>query len=307
MRPPAGRSAAVTALALVAVTLLVVTLWRTTGGDDESPPSQARPFPNQRPDLPTSFRVATFNVLSAWHTSPRGPNRRRESGAVRMGYTARLLDRHEISVAGLQELQGSQYAELQRRREGTWEGYPGLELRTQDSRNSIIWRTADWVALERRTVEVPYFRGKPTRAPYVLLRSRATGQQVWFANFHNPANGRFRGDHAAWRIEATAIQADLANDLRASGQPQGIPVVFTGDMNEQASYFCRLTTNTQMKSANGGSFGSQECDPPDSRRIDWIFGSKELDLTDYRVVRSALVERASDHPLVMSEVSVPVD
>jgi endonuclease/exonuclease/phosphatase family metal-dependent hydrolase len=138
--------------------------------------------------------------------------------------------------------------------------------------------------------------------PYVLLRHKVTGQHVWFANFHNPASSVKRGDHSGWRALATWIQVALANELRATGHP----VVFTGDMNEKGVYFCRFTTRTQMKAANGGSFGTSTCRTPPDMRIDWIFGSKELRFSGYQSLRSELVKKTSDHPMIISGVTVPV-
>ena len=226
------------------------------------------------------------------------------SGEERMALTLRLLDDHGIGVAGLQEVQRRQYAELERLAGGDWDGHPGLSLRPQDSHNSIVWRTAQWRAVERHTVGVPYFRGRTDQMPYVLLRHVRTGQEVWFVNVHNPADGRSRGNHAAERAEGTRIQADLVNRLRGSSDFQ-TPVVLTGDMNEREVYYCRLTARTAMRAADGGSVGGPGCDPPAEPRIDWIFGSRELRLSGYRAVRSPLVERASDHPLVLTDVTVP--
>lgn len=289
-------SVAVVALALATVVLLIRFPY-----DDG--PVEILTSPQAEPG-PTRFRVASFNVLAAWHTEPRGTRPSMASGEQRIALTLRLLDDHGVGVAGLQEVQRRQYAELERRGDQEWDGHPGLSLRPQDSHNSIIWRTAQWRAVERRTVGVPYFRGRIDQMPYVLLRHVRTGQEVWFVNVHNPADGRFRGNHAAERAEATRIQADLVNRLRAAGDFR-TPVVLTGDMNERETYYCRLTARTAMKAANGGSVGGPGCDPPAEARIDWIFGSRELRFGGYRAVVSPLVERASDHPLVLADVTVP--
>ncbi len=155
MRRRALLAATLSAVAAVAVTAL----WWLRAPDDSGPtdPAQVDPVTG-----PTTFRVASFNILSAWHTSARGPNPRRASGEARMGHTLRLLDRHAISVAGMQEVHGRQYAELERLRGADWDRYPGLSLRPQDSHNSIIWRTEDWVAIrtqDRHRAVLPRPRG----------------------------------------------------------------------------------------------------------------------------------------------------
>lgn len=259
----------------------------------------------KRVSEPTTFRTTSFNILGASHTTPGGKKPRMASGRVRAGYVARLLDNNAIDVAGLQEMQVPQYDEFERLRGSTWDAYPGRALTNWDTNNSLVWRTSVWQAQEVNTVAIPYFRGMKVQMPYVLLQHEATGQKVWFANFHNPASGRLRGDQSGWRRLATSIQVALANQLRATGYP----VVFLGDMNEKAVYFCRLTTQTAkkagMKAANGGSFDTTTCRAPRDMRIDWIFGSKELRFSGYKALRSELVKQTSDHPMIISDVTVP--
>jgi endonuclease/exonuclease/phosphatase family metal-dependent hydrolase len=296
----AARGQAVVPSVFIAVLVAVVALAGTgLTGEDAS----ARVA--KRVDEPTTFRATSFNILGASHTAPGGNKPRMASGKVRAGYAARLLDTNAIDVAGLQEVQVSQYDELMRLRGSAWDAYPGRALTNWDANNTLVWRTSVWDAVEERTVAIPYFHGMKVQMPYVLLRNRSTGQQVWFANFHNPASSRKRGDQGGWRKLATSIQVALANQLRATGYP----VVFTGDMNEKGVYFCRLTTQTAkragMKSASGGSFDTTACRTPKDMRIDWIFGSKELRFSGYKVLRSDLVKRTSDHPMIISNVTVP--
>jgi endonuclease/exonuclease/phosphatase family metal-dependent hydrolase len=288
--------AALTVLAAVLAAALAATVLGMSG-----PGATART--ETRVTEPTDFRVTSFNILGGSHTAPGGKKARMDSGTVRMGYTVQLLDHWTIDVAGLQELQVSQFEELRRLRGSEWGAYPGRELTNWDTHNTLIWRTSVWEQVEARTVAIPYFHGRKLQMPYVLLRHQGTGRQVWFANFHNPANGRSRGDHSGWRRLATSIQVALANQLRGTGHP----VVFTGDMNEKELYFCRFTKRTQMKAANGGSFGPGRCNPPTKMRIDWIFGSKELRFSGYKASRSPLVQKTSDHAMIISGVTVPAD
>jgi endonuclease/exonuclease/phosphatase family metal-dependent hydrolase len=258
--------------------------------------------PQQRVTQPTSFRATSFNILGANHTQPGGNKAHMDRYQVRMNRTVKLLDDNRIDVAGLQEIQVVQYQELKRQTGSVWDGYPARELTGHDTHNTLVWRTATWTPVEKRAVAIPYFFGMKLQMPYVLLRHKATGQQVWFANFHNPASSQKRGYHSGWRALATEIQVALANDLRRTGHP----VVFMGDMNEKGVYFCRMVTRTQMKAANGGSFGSSTCRTPPDMKIDWIFGSKELQFSGYQAFRSTLVKQTSDHPMIISDVTVPV-
>jgi endonuclease/exonuclease/phosphatase family metal-dependent hydrolase len=294
--PQPGTRKALAALAAVLVTTLAVSLVAVAG-----PGATARA--TKKVTNPTSFRVTSFNILGSSHTAAGGSKSRMASGKVRAGYTVRLLDNQTIDVAGLQEVQVSQFEEIKRLRGSTWDAHPGRALTNWDTHNSLLWRTSVWERVEARTVAIPYFRGKKLQMPYVLLRHRTTGQQVWFANFHNPASSKKkkRGDQSHWRAVATSIQKALALQLRATGHP----VVFTGDMNEKKVYFCRFTKGTAMKAANGGSNGSAGCRPPTRMRIDWIFGSKELRFSGYKDLRTPLVRKTSDHAMIVSQVTVP--
>ena len=93
-------------------------------------------------------------------------------------------------------------------------------------------------------------------------------------------------------------QIALTNELL----DEGIPFFMTGDMNERERYFCAYTASGRMQAAAGGSRGGA-CQPPsaDLARIDWVFGSNDVQFSDYRLVRNDLVARSSDHPLVMAE------
>jgi endonuclease/exonuclease/phosphatase family metal-dependent hydrolase len=133
--------------------------------------------------------------------------------------------------------------------------------------------------------------------PYVLLRNKATGVQAYFSTFHNPAN--IGGNMQRFRNEATRREIGLFNRLEGSGIPQFV----TGDMNERAEYFCRVTGSTPLVAAAGGS-NSGGCRPPQPSQIDWILGSPEARFSEYQADRSPLVRRTSDHPIVVTKVTV---
>ncbi|MGZ4468575.1 MAG: hypothetical protein ACXVXB_08840, partial [Nocardioidaceae bacterium] len=126
----------------------------------------------------------------------------------------------------------------------------------------------------------------------------ATGLEVYVANFHNPASvPRFR-DQQHWRDVATGMEISLVNTLH---QETGLPVFVTGDMNERDEYFCRITAGTGMVAAAGGS-NTGSCAPPRPIGIDWIFGTPGVQFSGYTVDRSPLVQRTTDHPVVISQV-----
>ena len=246
------------------------------------------------------FTIGSFNVLGDSHTRPGGNRKGYASSGVRMGWALSAINNNGLDIVGLQEFQQPQFNNFMGRAGGSWDVWPGMAVGSLGVENSIAWREDVFTAVEKSTVSIPYFGGRPRQMPYVLLQHNATGQKLYVANFHNPATTSGQGNNLRWRRAATGREIALANDLSASGHP----VFFTGDMNERAEYFCPLTANTTLKAANGGSTGGG-CAPPSSMQVDWIFGSDQVSFSGYRVDDSARVDRATDHPLVASEVLVP--
>ena len=243
----------------------------------------------------TSFTVSSFNVLGAGHTSTRGGM---APGETRMHAAVGLLLSHGVSVAGLQEFQEPQYHTFEALVGGTYDVYPGLSLGVQPVQNSIIWRQADWSLVEAHTIAVPYFHGTHVAMPYVLLRNRHSGRDVWFYNSHNPADAYGPAGH--WRAVATSIEGNLARTLTADGTP----MIVTGDMNDRAPFACPFASSSGMHSADGAYY-SGGCHLPRQMNVDWIFGSGNLDFSSFVTDRSSQTRRISDHPMVRSDVTLP--
>jgi endonuclease/exonuclease/phosphatase family metal-dependent hydrolase len=155
--------------------------------------------------------------------------------------------------------------------------------------------------VEARSVMIPYFNGNLVPMPLVKLRHRATGLEVWVMSVHNAASVQRFGDQSRWRDAAMNRQVALAAQITTDGTP----FLMTGDMNERERYFCAFTSSGRMAAAAGGSSGGA-CQPPPSSlaRIDWIFGSRDITFSGYRLVDDAAVRRTSDHPLVLAEAAL---
>ena len=258
-------------------------------------PVEPRPKPRVRPPV-AEFRMATFNVLGSSHTGTGGHHARLASGPQRIGGVMALLDGHNISVLGIQEFQPNQRAAFQGRA-GGWSMYPGLSMGRRAGENSVAWRNDTWEMVEPGLIPIPYFGGRIRPMPYVLLRHRATGVQAYFSTFHNPAN--VGGNMQRFRNEATRRQIGLFNRLEGTGLPQFV----TGDMNERAEYFCRVTGSTPLVSPAGGS-NRGGCQPPRRSRIDWIFGSPNARFSEYQIDRGPMVRGTSDHPILVTKVTI---
>ncbi len=275
----------------------VTTLERLRGGQGSGKNGAGLRDRTERALLPpTTFRVATFNILGHAHTTARGNKPRFADGQVRMGWAMSLLKNTNVSVAGLQELEPPQLAAFRRNSPG-WAVWPGLAVGKSALANSVVWRSDVWTYVEGHTIPIPYFHGQLKPMPYVKLRHLGTGQEVWFANFHNPASTR--GPAEKWRRAATAKEAALANQLTSAGTP----LILTGDMNDKSAFFCPFTASTSMKASNGGSTGGS-CQPPGNMAIDWIFGSASITFANHNRVKGGLVSRATDHPLIWADATV---
>jgi endonuclease/exonuclease/phosphatase family protein len=252
-------------------------------------------FQRSAKGLPTAFTVSSFNVLGAGHTAGKGGL---APGPARMHAAVGLLLGHDVSVAGLQEFQDSQYRTFLALAGGTYDAYPGPSLGAQPVQNSIIWKQADWSLVEAHTVAIPYFHGNRVPMPYVLLRNLHSGREVWFYNSHNPADAH--GPAAHWRAVATSIEASLVRNLTADGTP----MIVTGDMNDREPFACPFASGTGMHSADGAYY-SGGCHLPQHTNVDWIFGSAGLDFFGFVTDRSSQTRHISDHPMVRSQVVVP--
>ncbi len=171
-------------------------------------------------------------------------------------------------MVGLQEFQPQQYDKWVKKASGQYDIFPGYIDTPGFLRNSIAWRKDKFRLVSTSWLKLPYFKGDVLRMPVVLLQSLQTGQQIYFMNFQNPAD--VRGNALKYRLTGQALQINLVNQLRASN---GLPIVWTGDMNSREQVFCRVTKQAAMVSASGGYRSESSCQPPKGMVVDWIFGS----------------------------------
>ncbi len=258
------------------------------------PVVQPAPAP---PRAMTDFVISSFNVLGSSHTRPGGNKPGMASGVARIRSAAQLLEKHDVDVVGFQEFQGDQLKEFLRVAGKKYAVYPGVQLGKREVVNSIAWRKDTWEMVKPGHIEIPYFGGQKRKMPVVRLRHKVTGQEAYFANFHNPASTKSHPNQQHWRDLATAKEIDLANRLM---RETGLPVFITGDMNEREEYYDRLTRATPMVAANEGPGGRA----PRKMAIDWIFGSPGVRFSGYTVDRGAQVKRTTDHPMIVSRARI---
>jgi endonuclease/exonuclease/phosphatase family metal-dependent hydrolase len=244
--------------------------------------------------------VATFNILGHSHTEPGGAYAWMDSGLVRLDRAVRLLRKFDISVVGLQEVHRPQYDRLVRR-VSDYTVFPGPQVDQRNKQNVVAWRTNEFDLVRGWTVRMTYKNGRKVPMPVVRLREKATGQDFFVITVHNAPG--LTAQAVEWRRQAMEQQIALTERLLG----RGLPVFMTGDMNDRVTYFCRYTASGAMIAAAGGSNRNGTCEPPPGRiaRVDWVFGSKrDVTFSDYRFLRTPLVRKTSDHPLIIARAVV---
>ncbi|WGL51479.1 hypothetical protein P5P86_16115 [Nocardioides sp. BP30] len=247
----------------------------------------------------TEFKVSSFNVLGAIHTSTKkSAHPRWPSGPSRVGRVAALLRSYDISVVGMQELETPQLRAF----EGAapeYAVYPGTSVGGTPSDNSIAWRTADWTLVEADLTPIPYY-GAPVRMPHVLLRNKHTGRLVWFANYHNPSDDH--GNAQGKRNEAVRIEAALVKRLSADGTP----VIQTGDFNDRQEAACPMMTQADMHASDGAEISGGSCRVPMKPypTVDWVFGTGDVDFSGHVADWSTRDREISDHEMIRTSATV---
>lgn len=237
-----------------------------------------------------TFVFAQFNVQGSSH---------RGNVAQRSRHAVTLLDNAGATVAALQEFAPANRRAFFGAANGRWsEATTGV--RSYEADNALLWRADTWSLVRAETRSYPYFGGAERRMPRVLLKNKATGAQVWFASYHNPASCCGHEGSAKYRSIAVNRQAADANALRAQG---GTPLVVSGDMNDRQAYFCKMSAAARMHSADGGT-NDGGCRPPPRPWIDWVMGTADVAFSGYTRNDDGFVDAASDHPFISTTVHV---
>ncbi len=134
--------------------------------------------------------------------------------------------------------------------------------------------------------------------PLVKLQHRKTGRHIWVMNIHNAPQ-----DYQEQRNVALRREIDRLKKVTGKGDP----VFLIGDFNERQRAFCEVTGELDFVAPRGGSHDGGNCQPPSDGlvRIDWIFGSRNVDYSGYTEDVSPLVKLITDHSVLRTRVSVP--
>ncbi|MGZ4494959.1 MAG: endonuclease/exonuclease/phosphatase family protein [Nocardioides sp.] len=251
---------------------------------------------------PYHFVISSFNALGSNHTKPGGDADNFAPGRVRAGWAATLMQRHDMSVVGFQEIQSDQLDTVQQETHGAYDMWPGYALGAKGVPQTLMWRKADWTVTWKGHVDIT-FMDQIRPQPVVRLKNNATGREIYVLNVHMSPNDSSPGGREDERDSATVKEIQVLNDLTASG----LPVFFVGDMNEHEEIFCKVTGQTSLVAAAGGSNVGGNCNPPRNMRVDWIFGSQAqgASFSNYAMDLSPLERQTTDHAVLTATVNVP--
>jgi endonuclease/exonuclease/phosphatase family metal-dependent hydrolase len=226
----------------------------------------------------SKFVVSSYNVLGNSHTVKGGNAPGYASGAQRIKGVVQGLKQNDVDVVGLQEFQKPQQKAFRKLTDEYDMAGGGDKLND----NVVAWRKDRFKLVQKKSVEIPYFGGKMRKMPVVKLEDRTTGKQAWFINVHNPAHTEYESS----RRRSEQIENKLVEQLRKDGTP----VYLVGDFNDRGQTKQAIEKPGQLEAAD---FKQKAVG------IDWIFASKDVQLSDARYDRSQR-KKTSDHSMAVA-------
>ena len=242
------------------------------------------------------FNLVSFNVLGSNHTSPRKDAGEFSPARIRSEWMIDYLRSIDASVVGFQEIQRDQMTWFTGGASSTYDVWPGVTENGNGLQTTIAWKKAVWQLVESDLVTIPFIT-QTRDMPLVKLEHRKTGRHIWVMNIHNAPQ-----DYQEQRNVALRREIDRLKKIVGKGDP----VFLIGDFNERQRAFCEVTGELGFVAPRGGSHNGGNCQPPSGMvRIDWIFGSRDVDYSGYTEDVSPLVKLITDHSVLRTKVSVP--
>lgn len=250
----------------------------------------------KKKDGPLDFTIASMNALGNNHSRPYADADHFAPARIRAEWTFDAVDTLGASIVGFQEPTAEQLQSIVTAGDGAWEVYPTPDEGDRRVESPLAWRTDQWEAVEKTTIRVQFINRSLAR-PVVRLRQKATGREIWVVNVHNAPWEYQAKRNAAVKVEIAKIQ-----ELEATG----IPVFFTGDMNEKKTIVCKVLTQTDLVSPGGGRIAKDgTCVTPKVMRVDWIFGPSTATYTGFTYSRHSMVRLVTDHWVPVVRVTIP--
>lgn len=223
------------------------------------------------------LRVATFNA---------GGNPKPNEDMIKK--MVETLEKNQPNIIGFQEFNdGWSAAALDPSRvEVRYAMYPEA-----GSVNPIVYNKDDFDLVKGGMMpNLKYFNGAKLEAPYVLLRHKESGQEMYVLNTHDPA----KPENADLRLQNARQHVKFIKSL-----DKGIPIIFPGDFNSGYSLrsegnttagnnpenltYCILTKDADMNDAfDLANDRPKKCpNPGNENTVDHIYLSDGISVNDY--------------------------
>lgn len=261
-----------------------------------------------QPQGPTTFRVATFNILGGIHTNSTGPGGHDASSypdyCTRMATEVSTVQALDLDIVGFQEFQTWGQVNAFRQLATSYDIWPGTKDQSDFDGTQIAWNRTRWNLVPGTAFTYPAVDQCPgtttVSKPAVMLQNLQTGQRVWVLDTHHPA----QMCRAAQSLRDATVDTENAqiNALRAANPT--IPVILTGDMNSpNTTFFCRSSAGAGLISPAGGANPQRNpssCTMPANPQIDWIMSTPDVNWDGYGLDTWPRTQRATDHPVVFA-------
>lgn len=261
--------------------------------------------------------VATFNVLGAQHTASDGKLDSWPSGAKRIVDAFDEIKQNGFEVVGLQELEEEQRAKLVELAGNEWGIHPkNPDYTNYRSDNSIIWQSSVYDLVDSGYQKgLKYLGNRPMDAPWVILKHKRSGQEIYVKNTHDPITDN-NNNAAQWRYQNAL---DHREDALARIS-EGKKVILLGDFNsaeylrvaddgltrDQLTY-CVLTKGEKTVNAyDAAKNKTGQCPTKSSAEfgIDHIYTSPDIGVQKWARINGLNIEQISDHPIVYSNIVI---
>ena len=173
------------------------------------------------------FRIATYNIQGAGHTSAASTARRadRATDAIQGRTGSAAFD-----IVGVQEMvKGENQYNSFNKALGEYDhtNVPGAIPHT------IYWKASKFKEIKSGKVEYPYFGSSNGDGVWVLLQSKVTGQRFYVFNHHPPAWGNFKApkNEAGGALKRETTARIVSNWADKTRKETGLPIFILGDLN----------------------------------------------------------------------------
>ncbi|MDH2413420.1 endonuclease/exonuclease/phosphatase family protein [Nocardioides sp. CER19] len=228
-----------------------------------------------RADAQPAGATGTFFWANAWaahHTAARGAS----SGPQRMRRLVRLVERADIGLGALAEVEHSQVVAFRR-------AAPTYQLLTGGRGNTVgvFWDTTAYDLVQSYRFRGFSYGGRRVRLPVAVLRDHASSDLLALIAVHNPRD--------RWRDSALRRELQEVRNVRRAYDGR-VAVFVAGDFNAGDSVACRAHRAGLVSVAQRRCRGSAP--------IDQLLVDRAVRIRGYRPLSGRRVGRITDHPAV---------